>query len=172
MVLQNGEEQDLVLRAGLEFNISENNLFNIVARYGTREGNQNSNSIYTNWTSLDPNILSYQSLSQRYRDGKYGGTNLTYIHKFEGKGHEIKGEFNFRYNDGDEATLTESIQNNIKTDGKKTTEFGPSRDFETKIDYTLPFSETRKFEAGYENEIENSDDINELYELNSSNWKF
>jgi outer membrane cobalamin receptor len=160
------------IRAGVEFNTSDNNYFNIVARYGTREGNQSSNSIFTNWTNIDPNISSYQSLGQRYRKGKFGGTNLTYIHKFEGKGHEIKGEFNFRYNDGDEATLTESLQNSISINGKRTNEFGPSRDFETKIDYTLPFTETRIFEAGYENEIENSDDINELYELNSNTGSY
>ena len=160
------------IRAGIEFNTSEDNYFNVVARYGTREGNRNSNSLFTNWTSLDPNISSYQSLGQRFRKGEYGGTNFTYIHKFEGKGHEIKGEFNFRYNDGDEATLTESLQNSIAINGRKTTEFGPSRDFETKIDYTLPFTETRKFEAGYENEIENSDDINELYELNTNTGSY
>ena len=155
------------LRAGIEFNLSSNDFFSIVARYGTREGNQYSTSNFTNWTNLNLSVISYQSLSERMRDGEYGGTNLTYIRKFEGKGHEIKGEFNFRYNDGDESTLTQSIQNAIVLDGKKTTESGPSRDFETKIDYTLPFSETRKFEAGYENEIEFSDDLNESSELDT-----
>ena len=160
------------LRAGIEFNLSSNDFVGIVARYGTREGNQYSTSNFTNWTNLNSSVISYQSLSERMRDGEYGGTNLTYIRKFEGKGHEIKGEFNFRYNDGDESTLTQSIQNEIVLDGKKTTEFGPSRDFETKIDYTLPFSDTRKFEAGYENEIEFSDDINELFELDSLSGEY
>ena len=66
-----------------------------------------------------------------------------------------------------DSSLTESISNDLLFDGKKTTEFGPSRDLETKIDYTFPFSETRKFEAGYESEIENSDENNELFEFQS-----
>jgi outer membrane cobalamin receptor len=151
------------VRAGIESNLSENDFFNFTTRFGTREGKQNSASNYSQWSSISPTVLLYNNLSDRSRDGKYGGTNLTYIHNFGSKGHEIKSEFNFRYNDGDESTLTQSLNGNVILEGKKTTESGPSRDFEAKLDYTLPFSDVQKFEAGYDAEIENSDDNNELY---------
>ncbi|MBE0539463.1 MAG: TonB-dependent receptor [Ignavibacterium sp.] len=162
------------IRGGLEYNFSESDFINLNARFGTREGTQNSTLNYNSWSSNAAEVLYYKNISERSRDGKFGGTNLTYIHNFGSKGHEIKTELNFRYSDGDESTLTESMNDTRTFDGKKTTELGPSRDFETKIDYTLPFSDTRKFEAGYQNEIENSDDISELYLLDtlSNNYQF
>lgn len=160
------------IRGGLEFNLSQNDLFNLGVRYGTREGGQNSSSIFNNWSSNDPLVQSYKSLSQRSRDGQYAGGNLTYIRKFEGKEHQLKGEFNFGYNDGDEETLTESIKENIYLNGKKTTEFGPSRNLETKFDYTLPLGELKKFEAGYQNRIGSSDENNEFFELNTNTIEY
>jgi outer membrane receptor protein involved in Fe transport len=154
------------VRGGIEFNLGEADIISTILRYGTRDGNQNSTLIYTNWTSSIPDILSYKSLSDRGRDGQYAGTNLTYIHKFAGKGHEVKSEFNFGYHDGDESTLTKSTRDNLFLDGKITNEFGPSRDYEIKIDYTLPISEVSKFEAGFNGELENSDENNELFDLN------
>lgn len=155
------------IRGGLEFSFSEKDYFNIAARYGTREGNRKSTQQLGNWTSEQPEILSSTNISNNVRDGEYAGANLTYTHKFTGKGHEIKTEFNFGYNDGNDSASTESFSNNVLYDGKKTTEFGPSRELETKIEYTLPLSDTRKFETGYDGEIENSDEINELFEYNT-----
>ena len=120
------------IRGGFEFNFSTNDFINLTARYGTRAGGQNSNLNYSQWSSLSPDVLYYKNATDRSRDGEYAGTNFTYIHNFGGKGHEIKSEFNFRYNDGDESTLTESRNGDIILDGKETTEFGPSRDLEVK----------------------------------------
>ena len=156
------------VRAGLEFNTSEMDFFNVSARYGTRGGGQNSTSIYNNYTNLDSSNYLYKNNNNRKRDGDFLGSNLTYIHKFNTIGHEIKGEFNLRYNNGDESTITESIRDDVYLDGKNTTEKGPSRDFETKIDYSVPISLTSKFEAGFQNRIGNADDITEFYQLNTS----
>jgi outer membrane cobalamin receptor len=160
------------IRGGIEFNLSEKDYFNVVARYGTREGTRISTQNVNNWLSNQPQVITYTNLSTSGRNGEFAGANLTYTHKFMGKGHELKGEFNFGYNDGNDSTLTESINNDLLFDGKNTIEFGPSREFETKIDYILPISETRKFEAGYQSEIENSDENNELFEFNTETGKY
>ena len=160
------------IRAGIEYNFTENDFFNITARYGTREGKQNSILNYIEGSSLTLPVLSYKNISDRSRKGTYGGTNLTYIHNFGSKGHEIKSEWNFRYNDGDESTVTKALSSDLIFKGKKTTEFGPSRDFEFKIDYSLPFTDERKFEAGYNAEIENSDDNNSFYLFDSLSYDF
>jgi len=151
------------IRGGFEINFTENDFINFTARYGTREGGQNSILNYNEWSTNSPEVLYYNNTTDRTRDGNYAGTNFTYIHNFGGKGHEIKSELNFRYNDGDESTLTESKNGELILEGKKTTEFGPSRDLEFKIDYTLPFLEVKRLEAGYEAELDNSDDNNALY---------
>lgn len=72
---------------------------------------RNFNSDFENWTTLDPSVSTYKSTSTSDRIGEYAGANLTYIHKFEGKGHEIKTELNFGYDNGDDSTITESISN-------------------------------------------------------------
>ncbi len=160
------------IRGGFEFNFSTNDFINFTARYGTREGGQNSDLNYSEWSSLSSDVLFYKNMTQRSRDGQYAGTNFTYIHNFGGKGHEIKSEFNFRYNDGDESTLTESRNGDIILEGKETTEFGPSRDLEFKIDYTLPFLGVKRIEAGYEAELENSDENNGLYLYDSLSTQY
>ncbi|MFZ1517977.1 MAG: TonB-dependent receptor [Ignavibacteriaceae bacterium] len=151
------------IRAGVEYNFSEYDFINFTARYGTREGIQNSISNYSESSTNSLTTLYYKNVSDRSRDGNYGGTNLTYIHNFRNKGHELKSEFSFRYNDGDESTLTQELNGDVILDGKKTTEFGPSRDFEVKLDYVLPISDESKFEAGYQVEIDISDENNGLY---------
>lgn len=74
----------------------------------------------------------------------------------------------FSKQSSDELTTTAEFDNVNQLSGKKTTENGPSTDFRGKLDYTLPFSEVSKFEAGYQGEIELSDESNDLYEYNPS----
>lgn len=159
------------LRGGIEFNLSESDFFSTILRYGTRDNLENSTLSYKNWSDIN-NIISYQNLTDRKRSGQFAGTNLTYIHKFNPKGHQVKSEFNFGYHDGDESTLTKSWDYNSYYDGRDTKEYGPSRDFELKVDYTLPISEVSRFEAGLNSELENSDDINELYLMDNQSGDF
>lgn len=159
------------LRGGIEFNLGESDFFSTILRYGTRDNLENSTLNYKNWS--DPaNVLSYQNITDRSRKGQFAGTNLTYIHKFNSKEHQLKSEFNFGYHDGDESTLTKSWDYTSFYDGRDTKEFGPSRDFEIKIDYTLPISEVSRFEAGFNSEMENSDDVNELYLMDYQSGNF
>ncbi|HMU44488.1 MAG TPA: TonB-dependent receptor [Ignavibacteriaceae bacterium] len=164
----------LGVRAGMEFNLGESEFINLMGRYGTRNGLRNFNSDFENWTNLDPSVSTYKSISTSDRVGDYAGANLTYIHKFEGKGHEIKTELNFGYDNGDDSTITESISNGEVFYGQRTNEFGPSRSFQAKIDYTLPLTETRKFEAGYAGDLSNNDENNELltYDTLSGVYQF
>ena len=154
------------LRGGLEFNLGESNFFSTILRYGTRDFKQNSNLNYLSGSDISPTEIPYINTTDRSRGGQFAGLNLTHIHKFNFDGHQLKSEFNFRYRDGDEYTLAKSIESGLVTDGRNTKEYGPARDFELKLDYTLPFSDVSKFEAGLNSELDISDDVNEYYELN------
>jgi len=83
-------------------------------------------------------------------------------------GHQLLAELVFSKQNSDEFTTTSEFDDVSQISGKKTTESGPSTDFRGKIDYTLPFSDASKFEAGYQGEIELSDERNDLYEYNPS----
>lgn len=150
------------LKGGLEFNMSDNDFVALGLRFGSRDGKRNSYLNYQSWSQINPVQLLYSSNSERERNGDYYSANFSYIKKLGLKGHELKTELDFGYDKSDELTLTREFDNNIQVGGRRTTEFGPSSEFQGKLDYTLPISEGSKFEAGYEGEIELSDESNEL----------
>jgi outer membrane receptor protein involved in Fe transport len=78
----------------------------------------------------------------------------------------------FNKQNSDEYTTTSEFETGNQFGGKKTTENGPETEFRVKLDYTLPFSEVNKFEAGYQGEIEKSDENTGLYEFNPENNQY
>ncbi len=157
----------LGLRGGLDFNLSNKDLLNIGARYGSRDGRRNELLNYEQWTNINLDKTFYLSRNERSRTGNYYALNLNYTRKFNSDDHQIQSEIFFSHNNSDELTLSSETSSGIQTDGKKTTESGPSNEFRGKIDYTLPFNESSKFEAGTQGEVELSKDINGLYEFST-----
>jgi outer membrane receptor protein involved in Fe transport len=93
--------------------------------------------------------------------------NLTYNQRLKGEGHEIKAEFNFGYDKDDESSITKKTIARQVIDGERVDNSGPGREFEGKVDYTLPFSADSKFETGYEGEAEVSEENNNLFQFNN-----
>ena len=154
------------IRGGIEFILGEYDFLNIGGRFGKREGPRNSFLDYTQWSQTNPLPLLYESNNLAERSGNHNSLNFTYLHKFNATGHEIKSEIDLGYDDGDESNITEQFTDGLQTSGKKTTEAGPSKEFEGKLEYTLPLSETSKLEAGYQGQAEITNDRNELFEFN------
>jgi outer membrane receptor protein involved in Fe transport len=153
-------------RAGIEFTLSDNDLLNFGFRGGKRDGGMTSNRSYIQYSSIDPNEFEYSGNNDRSREGTYYAINTNYTRTFNLPGHQLLAEFVFGQQNSDEFTTTSEFDSTGQFGGKNTTEYGPSTDFRWKIDYTLPVSEESKFEAGYQGEIEQSDENNELYEFN------
>jgi len=158
------------LRGGLDFNLGDNDLLSIGGRYGNRSGQHNSILNYSQWLSSDPLAINYLSNERSERSGWYYAVNTNYTHKFPLKGHEISGEFFAAHNSSDESSLSSQTNNNVRFEGKKTTEGGPSSRFRGKIDYTLPLGETSRFDAGSQGRMELSDEASGLYNFNPSNY--
>lgn len=152
------------IRGNLSFILGSSDVLGIGARFGSREGGHNSVSNYVEYSDLNPlNVLS-KNKSSFDRSGDFASMNLNYQHKFETKGHEFTADFNFGHDNGDELSISEKITGNVITDGRKTTESGPSDEFEMKLGYVLPFSETNKLEAGAEGQSEYSEENTGLFE--------
>lgn len=154
------------IRGGIEYNFDDKNYLNVGFRFGKREGPRNSYLDYTQWSQINTQKQFYENNTSAKRSGNHNSLNFTYLHKFSSTGHEIKGEFDFGYDNGDESNTAEQFSNSIQTGGKKTTESGPSKEFEGKLEYTLPLSETSKFEAGYQGRAEITNDRTEFFEFN------
>jgi outer membrane receptor protein involved in Fe transport len=159
-------------RAGIEFSLSENDQFNFGFRGGKRKGARTSNLNYLQSSTLDPTIFEYLGKSDRSREGTYYAININYAKTFNLSGHQLLAELVISKQNSDEYTTTSEFNDAGQFGGKNTKEFGPSTDLRWKIDYTLPFSENNKFEAGYQGEIDQSDDNNELYEFNQESNEY
>ncbi len=153
-------------RAGIEFSLSENDLLNFGFRAGKREGGMTSNQNYLQSSTLDSNIVQYTGNTDRSREGTYYSVSTNYSRNFNSSGHQLLGELVYNNQNSDESTTTSEFNSSGQFGGKDTKEYGPESGFRWKLDYTLPFSDENKFEAGYQGEIEQSDENNELYEYN------
>ena len=164
----------LGLRGGIDFNLSDKDLLNVGARYGSRDGRRNEILNYVQWTEDNQNKTYYLSKNDRSRTGNFYALNLNYTRKFNTEDHQLQSEFFFSHNNSDELTISSETSLGIQTDGKKTTETGPSNHLRGKIDYTLPLNESSKFEAGSQGDIRLSKDINGLYNFSTvtNNYEF
>jgi outer membrane receptor protein involved in Fe transport len=155
-------------RAGIEFSISDQDVLGFGFRGGKRKGGFNRSQNFTEFSSTDPTEFTYFGTSDRAREGIYYSLNSNYTRTFNFPGHQLLAEVLFSKQTSDEFTTTSEFDDIGQISGKKTTENGPSTDFRGKMDYTLPFSDVSKFEAGYQGEIELSDESNDLFEFNPS----
>ena len=171
---RNRNRNSFGLRGGLDFNLGENNIMSLGARYGSRSGGNNSDLNYAGWSDSNPQPDFYYSANHRERSGSYYAVNLNYDRKFEDEGHSLTAEFFVSHNNSDELTLSAETQNGSQISGKKTTETGPSTRYRSKIDFSLPLGGKSKFETGSQGEIRLSEDGNNYYEYNTvtSNYEF
>jgi len=162
----------LGLRAELQLRLSPKNMLSVGGRYRERNRKNNSDLNYNEWSSLDAQLLRqaqqqlrYTSAAHQERSGDAYEVNLSYQHLFDKDGHELSSEFSFEQNDSFEEATNELLsETQALISGKRTTESGPDKDFQAKLDYTLPFSDDHKVEAGYQSELDHSDENTGLHE--------
>ena len=159
-------------RAGIEFSLSDSDILSFGGRGGKRKGGFNSTLDFIEFSDIDPNEFQYIGKSDRTREGTYYSLNTNYTKTINLPGHQLLAELVFSKQNSDEFTTTSEFEEGIQFGGRKTTEYGPSNDLRGKIDYSLPISETSKFEAGYQAEIELSDENNEFFEYNPDNNEY
>ncbi len=155
-------------RGGIEFTLGTNDNLSFGGRVGKREGEQKLNQDYNQFSTQDSINLNYTGTSDRTRGGVYYSLNSNYSHYFDMNGHQLLVELFYSNQESDELTTTSEFSQGSQVSGRKTNEFGPSSEFRGKLDYSLPFSDVSKFEAGYQGEVELSDETNELFEYNQS----
>ncbi len=160
------------VKGGIDFNISENDVLGFSGRYSNREHHQNVNSAISEWTETNPEKINSTSLRERLRSGDAYSLTTNYLKKFNGNDHKLYTELFLSHNTSDESTVTPEIQNNVQISGKKTNESGPSTDFRGKLEYTLALGESNKLEAGYNGEIDKSDETTDLYEFNMTTGEY
>jgi len=153
-------------RGGIDFLLGSADVLSFGARVGKREGQHFTNQDYLQTSSIEPEDFSYTGNSERSREGIYYSINSNYSHNFNPEGHQLLAELFFSSQESDELTTTSEFNQGAQISGKQTTETGPSTELRGKLDYSLPFNEFSKFEAGYQGEIDLSEENNKLFEFN------
>ena len=155
-------------RGGVDFNFNEVDALGLTFRYGNMDMESTNNQNYESWNTLNNIHLFSRNKSLGERGGNFMAFSSDYRHVFGPNGHEITGKFHYHKRDMEELSTNElfGADGNI-SNGTKITEDGPSESFRVNVDYVLPFSETNKFELGYQNRLGNSTDYttNSNYDL-------
>lgn len=160
-------------RAGIEWFPDEKNVISLSGRYGYRASLGYSEINYEEWTNVAPGRNIYQNIEDRERSGNYYSLNGEFTHNFNGDdredGREHRLDINLMYyqREGNEETLNYLLdQNDERTDGQLSTEYGPSAGFEYRANYEQPFTRAFNIEAGAQGRYGASNESNGLYFYN------
>lgn len=160
------------LRGSVALNFGEDKILTFGGRYSNRNSADNSTSNYSEWTSADPLKKYFTSKNNSADDGGEYQLSASYNHPFNKNGHELSIDLDFDLEDRNDV-VTNNLMNGFNiVDGKKTSESGPGNELTSKIDYQLPLSEDSKFEAGYQGELELSNEITDLEIYNTNTKKY
>ncbi len=151
------------LSAGLSWDITDKDIFDISATIGKNGFNNESELDYLT------NSIAQISSNKRERDMDVFSFNGGYVHKFKKEGHELSMQFNYRKMDTESITLNTltSMEDNLSS-GTSTVMSGPSKKGEIKIDYTIPLNEFSKFETGIQVRDINKEDISTIERYSNS----
>jgi outer membrane cobalamin receptor len=157
------------LRGEMEFGVGESGSMTFSGRYGTREWQRNALLQQTSWSAPGAAPVSSLNALHRRRGGDFAALNAGYQLSFDPDvaEHTLLTQLMFRYRDSDELTTSELFGSGIPS-GKRTTEAGPSREMNSRIEYVLPFGKNHKFESGYQGEIDISEEGTSLSDYDST----
>ena len=136
------------LRAGADFTLSTQDNLGFSVRYGHREHGGDTRMEYQEQFAAEPPSL-YISDNSRSRGGNYLSLNSDYVHRFAGEKHELRALFSMRKRTGDEETTDElRALDGTVISGRRSTEDGPGKRMEARLDYTRPLGGSYSMESG------------------------
>ena len=161
------------LRAGGDVELSASDRITASFRLGNygRENGSRMDYLETLPGMTDP--TRYVSRGNSGRSGDWMGADLEYRRDFGAKDHALVTQFSFRRREGEETSVDELLDlAGAVTSGRISTEDGPGRRLELKIDYSLPLGEKSKFVAGYEGRDGKSEDATTFSEYDPASGAY
>jgi len=165
-------------RAGIEWFPDNKNTISISGRYGYRLSTGEATTVYTEWSDFFPTEISYTNLEESYRGGNFYSLNTNYTHNFNGtnaeaEDHRLDVEVMLFNRDGTEESLNYLLdEEDNRVEGQKSTESGPGKGMNYRINYEQPFSNLVNIELGTEGRIREANETNELFFYQPANDEF
>ena len=157
--------QSLNLRGELELSLTPRDMLSLGGRYRDRDRTNGANSDFSEQVLPGGLPVRYTSVAARQRTGDSYQFNLFYRHRFKPDGHELTGQINFEQGDGNEVTVNELLNEQLqRSSGQRSTEAGPDKELQARLEYVLKLNESHKVEAGYQSEIDHATENTTLHE--------
>ncbi len=155
-------------KSGIDLYLSKNTTFSISGELGKSKSNRSGEGkthSYTVPASAGEYFAVTDEISDRQNDFYSGNINLQ--HKFNDEGHKIEAMVFYSNEEGDDNEIESEIladsqynKTDEYIDRVSTLEKEKEQDMRFKLDYTFPFSETGRLEAGWLSRLE--DETEEL----------
>lgn len=155
-------------RTGFDYFITDNDILTVSGEYGSRgfeRGGTSDNDLYYSLDEEKP-FLSSDPLGHWYYSNdvnfdvssEYYSGDVNYQHKFNNEGHDLQAYFQYSGSQKNETSGFKRFDTNsdfIALDEnifqqERSVETGTTTKLRAKLDYTNPFSNNGKFEAGYQ----------------------
>jgi len=170
----NHNRNSIGLRTGFDFTINPASSLGIGYRFSDRESGSESDRLFQEWTSVDANnVFEYSSFEENVRGGFSHSLSFDYKYDFNQDGHGIITNLVLETSDSEDNSINNLLnESNEIVNGQRSLEAGPSEELNFRLDYTLPFSETNKFESGVQASIDNSDESNSVNDYNVASQQY
>ncbi len=166
-------------KGGFDYYLSDKTTFTLSGELGKSKNNRSGKELIHEYTI--PQATDVYSVNDEisFRENDFYSGTLNFQHKFKEEGHKI--DANIFYSgetgiDGDEENemLTDENYNSLGTylAQVKTSEEEDEKDLRMKVDYTLPFSDVSKLEAGFQSRVEREKESTSFEEFDpeSGTW--
>lgn len=151
-------------RLGADYNINAKNSLSVAYRFGDRSRGGSSDLVYQEWNSPTPNdVREYSSTEDSKRGGFFHHVTMDYRKEFDTKDHNILAQVSLgsnKFSEESENLLFDA--KDLIYDGQKSIGESPGNRLTFKLDYTLPFGKSSKFETGYQGNLRSSDESNTM----------
>ena len=166
-------------KSGIDLYLSEKTTLSLSGELGKSKGTSGgSGDTHTYTQPSSEEIFSYTDETSNRNNDFYSGT-MNLQHKFNDEGHKLEAMAFYSNEDGTD----DEIETEVLADAQYqptneylarvlTTELEEEKDFRLKIDYTYPFSENGRLEAGWQSrlETENEDLLFNDYNQATDTW--
>ncbi len=162
------------IKGGLEWDFSSKTNFSLESRGGKFIMEDENNFLYRTSHSFDTYNLLQTNNNTGNREMNYLVVNSNIIHRFQPQGHELTLQASYRYRDGQENSLNELLTSSKEIQqGTHTTEQGPAKSWNIKLDYVKKFNSFFHIETGVQTRLGDSKDMTTiaLYDTSSLTYQ-
>jgi outer membrane receptor protein involved in Fe transport len=155
------------IKGGIDYYVSENTSITIAGEIGKYNSDSEGGGDLHQYT--EPQTIDVYTVQDNNssRNGKYFSSTSSFLTKFDESGlHKLEGTFYYRDRNSvsseniDEFFSDKSYnQTGEYTSRVTTTEDSQSKDIRVKLDYTHPFENGSKFEAGFQSRLERETEL-------------